>query len=65
MQDLGNNPTVLVIYVSTENQAKQINNELLLDLLPGKVLLCIGETLHIQGLQHAFTSPLQKGRLNN
>ena len=36
MQDLGNNPTVLVIYVSTENQAKQINNELLLDLLPVK-----------------------------
>ncbi|MEC2799916.1 hypothetical protein P9Y49_27815, partial [Bacillus thuringiensis] len=63
MQDLGNNPTVLVIYVSTENQAKQINNELLLDLLPGKVLLCIGETLHIQGLQHAFYEPLAEGEI--
>lgn len=63
MQDLGNNPTVLVIYVSTENQAKQINNELLLDLLPGKVLLCIGETLHIQGLQHAFYQPLAEGEI--
>ncbi len=40
-----------------KKQAKQINNELLLDLIPGKVLLCIGETLHIQGLQHAFYQP--------
>lgn len=63
MQDLGNNPTVLVIYVSTESQAKQINNELLLDLLTGKVLLCIGETLHIQGLQHAFYQPLAEGEI--
>ncbi|PFE08368.1 hypothetical protein [Bacillus cereus] len=63
MQDLGNNPTILVIYVSTEKQAKQINNELLLDLIPGKVLLCIGETLHSQGLQHAFYQPLAEGEI--
>ncbi|MEC0037528.1 hypothetical protein P4L29_24440 [Bacillus cereus] len=63
MRGFGNNPTILVIYVSTEKQAKQINNELLLDLLPGKVLLCIGETLHIQGLQHAFYQPLTEGEI--
>ncbi|MGE8056820.1 hypothetical protein ACQKOD_23450 [Bacillus mycoides] len=63
MQDLGNNPTILVIYVSTEKQAKQINNDLLLDLIPGKVLLCIGETLHSQGLQHAFYQPLAEGEM--
>lgn len=63
MQDLGNNPTILVIYVSTEKQAKQINNELLLDLIPGKVLLCIGESLHSQGLQHAFYQPLAEGKI--
>ncbi|MGI8281762.1 hypothetical protein AB2568_025755 [Bacillus mycoides] len=63
MQDLGNNPTILVIYVSTEKQAKQINNDLLLDLIPGKVLLCIGETLHSQGLQHAFYLPLAEGEI--
>ncbi len=63
MRGFGNNPTILVIYVSTEKQAKQINNELLLDLLPGKVLLCIGETLHIQGLQHAFYQPLAEGEI--
>ncbi|MEC3020759.1 hypothetical protein P9Z80_26320, partial [Bacillus cereus] len=63
MQDLGNNPTILVIYVSTKKQAKQINNELLLDLIPGKVLLCIGESLHFQGLQHAFYQPLAEGEI--
>ncbi|EMI9087596.1 hypothetical protein COD05_14120 [Bacillus cereus] len=63
MNDLGNNPTILVIYVSTEKQAKQINNELLLDLIPGKVLLCIGETLHVEGLQHAFYQPLAEGKI--
>ncbi|EJR26813.1 hypothetical protein IIG_05136 [Bacillus cereus VD048] len=63
MQDLGNNPTILVVYVSTEKQAKQINNDLLLDLIPGKVLLCIGETLHSQGLQHAFYQPLAEGEI--
>ena len=63
MQDLGNNPTILVIYVSTKKQAKQINNELLLDLIPGKVLLCIGETLHLEGLQHAFYQPLTDGEI--
>ncbi|WP_305927924.1 hypothetical protein [Bacillus mycoides] len=63
MQDLGNNPTILVVYVSTETQAKQINNDLLLDLIPGKVLLCIGETLHSQGLQHAFYQPLAEGEI--
>ncbi|MEK7019444.1 hypothetical protein [Bacillus sp. FSL R9-9410] len=63
MQDLGNNPTILVIYVSTEKQAKQINNDLLLDLIPGKVLLCIGETLHSQGLKHAFYQPLAEGEM--
>ncbi|PFM26328.1 hypothetical protein [Bacillus cereus] len=62
MNDLGNNPTILVIYVSTEKQAKQINNELLLDLIPGKVLLCIGETLHVEGLQYAFYQPLAEGK---
>ncbi|KAB2399894.1 hypothetical protein F8172_02290 [Bacillus cereus] len=63
MQDLGNNPTILVIYISTEKQAKQINNELLLDLIPGKVLLCIGKSLHSQGLQHAFYQPLAEGEI--
>ncbi|PFV97083.1 hypothetical protein COL21_13075 [Bacillus thuringiensis] len=63
MRGFGNNPTILVIYVSTEKQAKQINNELLLDLLPGKVLLCIGETLHSEGLQHAFYQPLAEGEI--
>ena len=63
MNDLGNNPTILVIYVSTEKQAKQINNELLLDLIPGKVLLCIGETLHVEGLQHALYQPLAEGKI--
>ncbi|PIE91674.1 hypothetical protein CO726_30915, partial [Bacillus fungorum] len=63
IKDLRNNPTILVIYVSTEKQAKQINNELLLDLILGKVLLCIGETLHIQGLQHAFYQPLAEGAI--
>ncbi|MHA4260336.1 hypothetical protein LS996_28655 (plasmid) [Bacillus cereus] len=63
MQDLGNNPTILVIYVSTKKQAKQINNELLLDLIPGKVLLCIGESLHFQELQHAFYQPLAEGEI--
>ncbi|PGV69153.1 hypothetical protein, partial [Bacillus cereus] len=63
MQDLGNNPTILVIYVSTKKQAKKINNELLLDLIPGKVLLCIGESLHFQGLQHAFYQPLAEGEI--
>ncbi|WP_103653287.1 hypothetical protein [Bacillus thuringiensis] len=63
IKDLGNNPTILVIYVSTKKQAKQINNELLLDLIPGKVLLCIGETLHSGGLQHAFYQPLAEGEI--
>lgn len=63
MKGLGNNPTILVIYVSTEKQAKQINNDLLLDLIPGKVLLCIGETLHLEGLQHAFYQPLAEGEI--
>ncbi|KLA26142.1 hypothetical protein B4077_6032 [Bacillus cereus] len=63
IKDLRNNPTILVIYVSTEKQAKQINNELLLDLIPGKVLLCIGETLHVEGLQHAFYQPLAEGEI--
>ncbi|WP_434057202.1 hypothetical protein [Bacillus cereus] len=61
MKDLGNNPTILVIYVATVKQAQRINNELLLDLIPGRVLLCIGETLHIQGLQHAFYQSLAEG----
>ncbi len=63
MRDLGNNPTILVIYVFTVKQAQRINNELLLDLIPGRVLLCIGETLHIQGLQHAFYQPLAEGEI--
>ncbi|CKG70143.1 Uncharacterised protein [Streptococcus pneumoniae] len=63
MKDLGNNPTILVIYVSTVKQAQRINHELLLDLIPGRVLLCIGETLHIQGLQHAFYQPLAEGEI--
>ncbi|PEW49336.1 hypothetical protein COL27_03445 [Bacillus sp. AFS075960] len=63
VQGFGNNPTILIIYVSTEKQAKQINNELLLDLIPGKVLLCIGEALHSEGLQHAFYQPLAEGEI--
>ncbi len=63
MKDLGNNPTILVIYVSTVKQAQRINHELLLDLIPGRVLLCIGETLHIQELQHAFYQPLAEGEI--
>lgn len=63
IRDFQNSPTILVIYVSTEKQARRINNELLLDLLPGKVLLCIGETLHFQGLQHAFYQPLAEGEI--
>ncbi|PEC50884.1 hypothetical protein COE20_22190 [Bacillus cereus] len=63
VQGFGNNPTILIIYVSTEKQAKQINNELLLDLIPGKVLLCIGEALHLEGLQHAFYQPLAEGEI--
>ncbi|PEU18128.1 MULTISPECIES: hypothetical protein [unclassified Bacillus (in: firmicutes)] len=63
IRDFAINPTVMIIYVSTIKQAKQINKELLLDLLPGKVLLCIGETLHTQGLQHAFYQPLLEGEI--
>lgn len=63
IRDFRINPTILVIYVSTVEQAKQINKELLLDLLPGKVLLCIGETLHTQGLQHSFYQPLPEGEI--
>ncbi|MCT4572498.1 hypothetical protein N3930_34750, partial [Bacillus thuringiensis] len=63
MRGLGNNPTILVVYVSTIQQAQRINKELLLDLIPGRVLLCIGETLHVQGLQHAFYQPLAEGEI--
>lgn len=63
MRDFGNNPTLLVIYVSTIQQAQRINKELILDLIPGRVLLCVGETLHVQGLQHAFYQPLAEGEI--
>ncbi|MDA2157801.1 hypothetical protein [Bacillus cereus group sp. Bc253] len=63
MRDFGNNPTLLVIYVSTIQQAQRINKELILDLINGRVLLCVGETLHVQGLQHAFYQPLAEGEI--
>ncbi|MBE7123151.1 hypothetical protein [Bacillus cereus] len=63
ISSLPKNLTAVIIYVPTIKQATLVNKNLMLDLKNGMYLICIGETLHKEGLSHAFYTPLEEGKL--